>query len=165
MNTIRRVNSGLDFPTMRDKLFFPFEQSFDKIVREFFSDSIKDSIKSTGNYPKIDVHQDDEYWMVRAAVPGVTVDDIMVEVSESPSGDSYLSISGQMHSTYRNEREPSKMAYKELYMSKFRRDISLPNYVSGEPDAELRDGILTLKWKHNLKTNNLDRKSVKIRSG
>lgn len=172
-----RWDSFPDFSSIRDNLFFPFEQRFDSLFRDFMSDSTLDMVRATGNYPKLDVYEDGEHWIVKAAVPGVTIDDLSVEILDAKAYDGnddryrgsrqpgYVSISGQMNSEFRIDNENTKVSYKELYKSKFRRDIELPHYVEGEPEAELKDGILTLKWKHNLKRPPPDVKKVAIKSG
>jgi HSP20 family molecular chaperone IbpA len=39
-----------------------------------------------------------------------------------------------------------KYAIRELKKSSFSRTISLPSWVQDDPDASMKDGILTLKW-------------------
>ncbi len=44
----------------------------------------------------------------------------------------------------------AKIGYKyELRHSSFERHFQLPDYIEGDPEAKLKDGLLTLKW--NLK--------------
>jgi HSP20 family molecular chaperone IbpA len=68
---------------------------------------------------------------------------------EQPNANT-VRISGQVSEEHRVNNE-SKYYFREIHKSRFSREIVLPNYIEGEPEAALKDGILTLKWKHNAK--------------
>lgn len=137
----------MDITDYRNDFAFPIEQAFNKFFDDFTSNS-RNSIISAGGYPKLDVNIDDNYWIITAAVPGLGEDDLSVDV-ERVDNSHIVKISGRIAEEYRYEDTSSKTIHKELHKSKFIRSVTLPEYVDGEPEATLKDGILTLKWKHN----------------
>lgn len=146
------LNSILPFRSsaIRDELFAPVEQQFEKLFVDFFRPNSLDAVKSFGGYPKIDVIEDNEHFIIRAAVPGVKSDDLSVEfTSGSPDSTekSTIRISGQMNQEFKSDN--ASYYCRELHKSRFSRILELPDYLDNtEPDVELKDGVLTLKWKH-----------------
>jgi HSP20 family molecular chaperone IbpA len=154
---------GHVIPILRDDLLFPLEQSFDDFFNGFFGSSL-DSAKSKSGYPKLEAGIEGDNWIVRVAVPGVTYESLNVEIEDKPQGDIHfpkgdihfvqrtiaplkmLKISGKMSEEYESPKDAT-MYRKELRKSSFTREITLPSEIEGEPDASLKDGILTLKWK------------------
>jgi len=146
----------------RDDFLFPIESQFNKLFDQFFStNKIKDSLKNSQGYPKMDVFETDNSLFVKVALPGIKLDDISVEFDMSNKNSPEVTISGKMSSVY----ESSKSVYyvKELRQSAFRRTLALPSYVQAEPDATLEDGILTLKWKQPEKLKEPELKKINIK--
>lgn len=146
-NLIRKSPISLSqdsFPFFRDSLFHSIEQEFDQLCDQFFkTNSILSSVKANNSYPRLDVLKTDKEWLVRVAVPGVSdPESILVEILP----DRVLSIKGQTSSEYKNENS-SDYLIRELKTSKFCRMINLPEDIEGDPDAVMKDGILTLSWK------------------
>jgi HSP20 family molecular chaperone IbpA len=146
-------------PTLRDDLFFPLEQSFDDFFQNFFSESSLDTIKGKSGYPRLEAGVEGNHWVVRAAVPGVSYDSLNVEIEEKPNPTAsttyeqktlepvrVLRISGKMSEEYESPKD-AKLYRKELRKSSFSREMNLPYEAEGQPEASLKDGILTLKWK------------------
>jgi HSP20 family protein len=129
--------------SLRDDLFFPLEQQFDKFFRDFFSDrSVLDRTKSSAGYPKVDLVKENNEFVVKAAVPGVDPNGVNVEIL--PEG--ILRISGQTSEEYRSPQD-SNYYVRELRMTRFSRELSLPDFIEGDPQAKIKDGLLTLRWK------------------
>jgi HSP20 family molecular chaperone IbpA len=148
----RRPDNGLT--ATRSQLFTPFEDVFDRFFDDFFGDRRNlDRAKAGTGYPKLDIvteesseKQGTSYWVVKAAVPGVNPDELKVEVlPQTNTAPAMLRISGQMSEEYRS---PDHAAYhmRELHKSSFRRELVLPDYIEGDPQAKIKDGILTLRW-------------------
>lgn len=136
-----------DLSLMRDELFFPVQETFDRFFHDFFgSDSLFDTVKGKGGYPKMELGTQDNCWVVRAAIPGVKEEDLSLEVDESNKSMPVLRIQGQMSSEYQTP-EGAQYFVRELKKSKFVREVTLPKGLEGEPEVVLKDGILTLKWK------------------
>lgn len=138
MNAIRRINSNI--PMLKEDLFSSFEQQFDRFFNDFFAAPVIASVKSNTFYPKMDVVVDKDNWKVKVAVPGVKKEDLTVEIE-----DRVLSIKGKMSEEYQNSEDDHHYV-KELRKSAFTRQINIPDYLEGDPDTSLSDGILILSW-------------------
>ena len=126
---------------LRDDLFFPLEQTFEKFYRDFFGDKSNINIaKSSSGYPKTNVYIDGEQFKMLFSVPGVSKEELEIEVD----GDT-VTVKGKMSSKYCSAKD-SEYLVRELRQSFFTRTLSIPNGVVGEPEANLADGILTLTW-------------------
>ena len=148
--------SGL-VPSRAD-LFFPFEQAFNKIFDEFFSDGALSTIRGKAGYPRLDILTSDGKWIVEAALPGVEPEDVTVEILPGEEkadniNQTYvrisprmLKVSGKMSEDHQYTNE-AKYHVKELRRSSFERSMTLPDYVEGEPEATMKNGILSLTWK------------------
>ena len=131
--------------TRRDDFLFPIESHFNKIFDQMLGpNSLKDSLKASQGYPKMDVVEDEKFLTVKVAVPGLKAEDIVVEYN-NVGGELEVTISGKMSQSYESPKN-AKYYVKELRQSVFKRTLLLPEYATKEPDAVLEDGILTLKW-------------------
>ena len=142
-NIVRTPVHRVDSPIrdLRDSLFFPFQNHFDKIFQDFFQEfSSVGGLDVTSGYPKLDALTTKDSFIIKAAVPGVQEKDISIELN-----DNILRLSGEMSSEYKQEEED--LYVKELHKSRFSRTIELPENIEGDPEAVLKDGLLTLKWK------------------
>lgn len=136
----------------REDLFYPFEQAFDKIFDEFFGGNALSTVKGKSGYPRLDVIAADGKWIIEAALPGVKVEDVTVEILPNVPGvvqnkppQRVLKISGRMSEDHQYTDE-AKYHVKELRRSSFERSMVLPDYVEGEPEATMKNGILSLTW-------------------
>ena len=89
--------------------------------------------------PAVDIYEDKEAIFVKAEVPGVKAEDIHVNVENN-----VLTLRGER----KLEQETKQEGYHrvERAYGTFTRSFALPNTVSTENiDAQLRDGVLTLK--------------------
>jgi HSP20 family molecular chaperone IbpA len=119
------------------------EYNFDKFFNEFFKGSrLLDSIKSTSGYPKMDIYVDGDEWVIQMAIPGVSPNEIKVEISK----DNVLTISGEVSEEYQSSKDAVHY-FSELKKSSFMRQLKLPKWVDGDPKAKTKDGMLTLRWK------------------
>lgn len=131
-------------PSRRDDFLFPIEAHFNKIFDQFLTgSSLKDSLKATQGYPKMDMYEDGESLTVKVAVPGLKLEDLSVDLDRS-KGLAELTIAGKLSEV--SKSKASAFYVKELRQSAFKRTVALPDYVKDDPDAVLEDGILTLRW-------------------
>lgn len=147
----------------RDVFEAPFQEEFNRLFNSMFSSDSLQSIRSRGRsgYPKLDVLETDKEYVVEAAVPGINSDDLRVEMvpfgedkvasslhgsKTSASNRMILRLSGKMDYEYQYP-ENTTFHYKELRRSNFKREILLPDYIEGDPEATYNDGILRLVWK------------------
>ena len=131
----------LDIYKKRDEFLGPLTQQFDKFFNEFWQQSSLSSLKASAGFPKLNISEENDELIVRAAVPGMTADDLKVELFNQT-----LRISGQMSESYSSPEKDTTFFVRELKQSFFSREITLPEYATGDPETSLKDGLLTLKW-------------------
>lgn len=124
----------------RDDFFWPIQLQFDKLFNEFFSDKKLDASKHSIGYPKMDIVETKDKWIIQAAVPGVDPEFVNVEITTNNT----VRIYGEM--TNKGQYDDSVHHMKELRRSKFEREIRLPENLVGDPEAIVKDGVLTLSW-------------------
>lgn len=129
---------------LRDDLFFPLEQVFDKFYQDFFHNkSAINTVKSNQTYPKMNVYLEGNSFVMKLAVPGLKEDDLDLEYKN----DNTVTIRGKMSDEHSSSPQASYYI-RELRQSTFERSLILPEFVTGEPEsAILSDGLLTLTWK------------------
>lgn len=128
-------------PEVRSMLLDPLVNEFDRFYSKFMGDQgVLDGLKGSGGYPKLDALEKDGYFYVHASVPGVETENLTVEVE-----DGVLRINGKMSEDLRSEGAAYHV--REMKSSRFMRQFTLPEYVEGDPEAILKNGVLTLKWK------------------
>lgn len=127
----------------REDFFFPLEQTFNKFFDDFFSNDRLDTIKGVGSYPKMNAYVHNNELIMHVSVPGLKAEDVKAEVTPENT----LVVSGKMSEEYSTPKD-AKLGWRhELRQSAFERHFQLPDYVEGDPEARLKDGILTLRWK------------------
>lgn len=134
----------------RNDFLFPVESHFNKVFDQlldpkFDLNSLKDSLKASQGYPKMDVFETEEHLVMKIGVPGVQKEEISVEYNADESGRPSVTISGQLQK-YDEMKEKVNYYVRELRQSVFHRTVLLPEYAKEEPDAVLKDGVLTLTW-------------------
>jgi HSP20 family protein len=127
MNIIRR--DPFETPTMA------------RLFNQFFNEPLGDTALAQleeGTLP-LDVSENDRHVIVRASVPGFRREDIDVEVHNG-----VLTIKASRS----EEKEETDERYfrRERRMSSMSRRVALPSTVEdGRTEAELKDGVLTLR--------------------
>jgi HSP20 family molecular chaperone IbpA len=132
----------------REDVFFPLQQEFDKLFDELFGPkrlpAFLNSVKSRSGYPKLDILVTDGKFRVEAAVPGVDPDNLKIEII--PDGNHrMLRLVGRMSHDYQYANNTDYL-FRELTRAKFQRVILLPDEVKGDPEAVIKNGLLTLTW-------------------
>ena len=129
-----------DFPS-RQSVFDIHQQLLNNFFNEF-SGNRKRFIHSNTSYPKLDIFEDENYFCLNFAVPGIEEKDLDIEIVKESK---LLTIKG--NSTYVSENDYF-YHIKELKQSSFTRTIQLPEYIEIEPDvSSLENGILKLAFK------------------
>ena len=133
--------------SLRNDLFSPVEQAFDQFFNDFFHKSSLSRVRAYAGYPKLDVVEDNGEILLHAAVPGVKPEDLKVEMIDDGAAGESVQISGSIDETYCHT-EPSNSNYNFIELSKrrFSRKVNLGQKL-GEPTAKLKNGMLTLSWK------------------
>jgi HSP20 family protein len=87
--------------------------------------------------PRVDISQTDKEWLIEAELPGVSADQVQVELKEH-----HLYISAEMKSETAEEKDREYIR-KERRYGAFRRVMALPENVDEEGvRAEFKDGVL-----------------------
>jgi len=141
------IDDVLNFPQrrilmpQRNLIMDQHEQIFNKVFDEIFGNR-KQFIHSNTSYPKMDIFEDDFYFCLDCAVPGVEEKDLDIEIVKETK---LLTIKGSS----RILREKSYYYHlKELKQSAFTRTVQLPNDLELEPEVcHLENGILKLAFK------------------
>jgi HSP20 family protein len=86
----------------------------------------------------IDVHADEEAYEITAAVPGMKVDDLKVEILED-----VLTLRGEIPESPNGTGD---FLLRERVSGKFERRLRLPESVDAEAaEAKVEDGLLTVR--------------------
>jgi HSP20 family protein len=107
--------------------------------------------------PAMDVVEDDNTLTVRLDLPGMSPEDVNVEVENNT-----LTVSGEMGDTM--EKEGERYHYRERSYGSFQRSIRLPNTIDTEDiDANFENGVLniTMPKRHEAKPKQIAVKSKK----
>ncbi len=118
---------------------------FDSLINELMNDSFMGLSKTLGedffvkgSYPKVNVLDLDKEILIEAAVPGLTKDDIEVEIK-----DDVLTISGK--SNQEKGYSDSNFVRRELKRSRFQRSFALGATLDKDSiSASCKDGVLRL---------------------
>jgi HSP20 family protein len=123
-------------------LYDPFKSVFPKrgFGSFFFGPSIRRHLESDEFFitPKVDVSEADEFFTVKAELPGFDKEEIKLEVE-----DGRLSLRAE----HNEEKEEEKENYhvRERRSGTFVRTFSLPDNVDGEHiEANMENGVLTV---------------------
>lgn len=142
-------------PTVRNDFFWPFQVKLDELISDFFKDT--SGVKSAGGYPRMDIYCEGNEFVIRASIPGVKKEDVGLEVENNT-----ITITGKMDEQYQVKDE--LFYIRELRKGKFSRTITLPDFIVGDPQAEMADGLLTIKWKINKEDVKTRPKQIEIKS-
>lgn len=137
----------------RQDFLAPLEVHFNKFFDNFFKDTNPlASIKAT-DFPKVNAYEEEDHFKIVVSVPGVKSENLKVNYDTETN---CVTISGRIDEAYRlgspdlrdsSKKAPTRTYLQELRTSHFGRTLQLPENVDGEPEANLKDGILSLTWK------------------
>ena len=89
--------------------------------------------------PAVDLYEKDDYFMIKAELPGVDKDDIKIDLK-----DGLLTLSGER--SHDNEVKDESYYRRERSYGKFQRVFTLPAEVDPENiKAEYKDGVLQIE--------------------
>lgn len=143
----------------RVDLFSEVSKELDHAMNNIFGHDFFSGLSKKGKgYPVMDAIRTETRLILQYAVPGVKLDDLIVELSEDDQG-KLLTVGGFLHEDYMAKSDQYQI--KELSSQEFRRVVRLPSDISEkEPISKLKDGILTLTFELE-KTSNKENSKVK----
>ena len=125
----------------RQSIIDHHEQLLNKFFDDFWGNR-KTFIQSNTSYPKMDIFEDEIYFCIECAVPGVEEQDLIIETVKETR---LLTIKGRA-SVLRVNRYHEHL--KELKHSAFSRTIQLPDNIELDPEiCDLKNGILYMSFK------------------
>jgi HSP20 family protein len=118
--------------------FRSVEQLFDELWQGWPGRFIESDTTRPFLRPAMDVVENDDNITIRVDLPGLSGDDVHVEME-----DNTLTISGEIGDTI--EKEGDRYHYRERYSGSFRRSLRLPNTVdANKVDASFENGVLNV---------------------
>ena len=126
-------------PFSRDEFLTPFDALFDNVIQQAFpafSQEVGIEFFEKNSYPKVDVIDYDDKITIEAEIPGLTKEEVSVDLEKN-----VLTISGLKHS--HDTDATARYIRKELKRSSFKRSFKLgANINSKKIKADFKDGIL-----------------------
>lgn len=146
----------------RVDLFSEISKELDHAMNNIFGHDFFAGLSKKGKgYPLMDAVRTDKNLILRYTVPGVKLDDLLVELSEDDQG-RLLSVGGFLHEDYMGK--PEDYQIRELSGQEFRRIIRLPSDLSPkEPTTTLKDGILTVSFELLQTSQQVDNKTKRLK--
>lgn len=121
----------------RDEFLTPFSSMFDTLYNDMFKDFNKDFFEK-GTYPKIDVRDESDCIIIDAEVPGLTKDQIKVEIDGAS-----LRIKGEKKKI--DETKSKTYIHKELKHSAFCRSFTIGKNIKMENiSSKFENGVLEI---------------------
>ena len=119
---------------------FGFHNSINRMFNDFFSQTVRsdEAVSSWGWNPVVDIYENEENIVIKAEIPGVDKNDIVVDVKGR-----VLTLKGE-RSTDNAVKEDNYYRQERSY-GKFERAFALP--VEVDPDkikADFKDGVLKI---------------------
>ena len=120
----------------------PFFAEFDHLVRTAFGPSASTGYaRQTGFSPAAEAHRDGDDAVIRLELPGVSTDDVTVEVKGR-----HLVISGSRHDQRAEDSEQAGRRFSEFRYGSFTRSFRLAPSVTAEAVSASYDaGVLTVR--------------------
>ena len=124
-----------------------FNDIFDELNRVFndVSNGVKEAQKRGRGFIAVDVRKDNDGYLVEAALPGVTKEDVSINYDQS-----VLTIEVKEH-----EGANDSFIIKERMENFYKRELELPDAESSQIKAKMQDGILMISLPFAKKTTNL----------
>ena len=145
----------------RDEFLTPFDKLFDEVFTSQFPEITKElgvGFFEKQSYPRVDVIDYNDRVEILAEIPGLSKDEVTVEVQEN-----VLTISGQkIRKLEDTDLQDRRYIRRELKHSSFKRSFTLGDIIDkDEPLAKFENGLLTVTL-NKLKPTVPTTKKVKI---
>jgi HSP20 family protein len=125
----------------RDEFLAPFDRVFDEVFANQFPELTKElgvGFFEKQSYPRVDVIDYNDRVEILAEIPGLSKDEVSVEVQEN-----VLTISGQKIKKIDDKEFAGKYIRRELKHSSFKRSFTLGDQIDkSTPQAKFENGLL-----------------------
>lgn len=119
-----------------DRVFDDFRSEWESLLlspRSMTAESVRQ--------PLVDLADNGSEYLVKAEIPGIKKEDLKIEVAQDN-----LEISGETSVEEKQEDKETGYIRRERRYSRFHRTLPLPeNVLTDKVEAELKDGVLTVK--------------------
>ena len=134
--------------TLSSELINPLSTFFDDVLEKEFPEFFRKSGVSItkGSYPKINVTNFENKFVVEAEIPGLSKKDIKIKLKEGDKKDGhFLTIEGQKQEKECDDDNCGELVYCELKRSQFARTIQLHDLVDTvNIEADFNNGVLNI---------------------
>lgn len=110
---------------------------FDRVFGEALDRGVEERVREGFGVFPLDLRETNEAYLVRAELPGVAKEDIEIGLE-----DNVLTIGA--HKKAEEKTEGEEWLVNERVAGEFRRSLRLPGRLSGEANAALEGGVLTV---------------------
>ena len=150
-NTIERWFNNKSLSPFRD--FSQVQEPFDRLFNEFINLKRTDGMQSMSFNPSCEIAEEDNNYVLRFDLPGVTKDQVKVEADRDQ-----LTIHAERKEEQKSE---SKKKYlSEMHYGSYTRSFTLPGPVDEKKvDAKFENGVLTVTVP---KTESVKAKQIQI---
>ena len=114
-----------------------FEDFANDFFRPFFSDNF--GMMATQRPMKVDVRDEGDHYVLEADMPGMSRDDLKVEVN-----DGVLTISAQYNASREQKGDEDKYVYRERRFGSMSRSFDVEGIREEDITAAFKDGVLKL---------------------
>jgi HSP20 family protein len=127
-----------------ESLFKAIDQDFDNILNRVFQpDPFWTIAMGKHSYPKLDILDEEGKYVVEATIPGLTKEDVKIEVKEE-DGHKFLVISS--YKEEKNEETKKNFIHREIKRASLYRTIFLSDNADEDKIiASVKDGILKVE--------------------
>lgn len=130
-----------------ESLFDSFKQEVNSVMTTIFDegDELFSSVfNGKHTYPKLDISDEKDKYVVDATVPGLSKDDVEIKIEEHPGSiHKILIVQGKRGDGFQEEKR--NFLRKEIRYSSFCRTIALPSDVDDNKiTAKFENGILSI---------------------
>ena len=132
----------------RDVVTNPFSsltQTLKDLFRPLDLSDWSDPIWFKNDLPQSNAFVDGKNFIVESAVPGMDETNVSITVKDI-DGSKYLEVEGKVTQTTEDVGKTKKYDYREYRQTSFKRLFLVPENVTGEPTAVIKNGVLTITW-------------------
>ena len=138
MTTLYRVSRPRK---LKNDFITSFDTLFDQMLNAMYPNlhkGLNDDFFLKGSYPKCNINRDNETLKLEAAVPGMSKDDLSVEIK-----DGVLTISGKSKND--SQEDSRSFLYREIKKSSFQRSFRLSDDLdTSKVSAKVKNGIVEI---------------------
>jgi len=132
----------MNYPTRRNDNWSPlvdFRREIDSLFDDFFSPTLRYQRERSNVWsPACDVAEEDGHYMLSIEMPGISKDDIKIEMA-----DNTVTISGERR--FESKGKEDSAWYGERRYGRFQRSFALPAGIDADKiEANYQDGVLHL---------------------